>query len=111
MKNKGVIFAIAIPAVTIIIAPIIIAAVLFFTYIKTASLNIGDSYTCIDGMEMTITDVQVIQRDNYDGVYTFTAFKVRYENKGSGKAGTLADFSIEDETGKTNNFGESSFSR
>ena len=52
-------------------------------------------------MNVTVTEVQTFQRENFGEIYTFTAFKVKYENKGLFDSLTLADFKIKDETGKT----------
>lgn len=66
-----------------------------------SNLKVGEPYKEIDGMNVTITEVQTFQRENFGEIYTFTAFKVKYENKGLFDSLTLADFKIKDETGKT----------
>lgn len=79
--------------------------------IINSNLKVGEPYKEIDGMNVTIEETQTFQRENYGEVYTFTAFKVKYENKGIFDSLTLADFKIKDETGKTVNWRETSYDR
>ncbi len=79
--------------------------------VLNSNLKVGEPYKEIDGMNVTVSEVQTFQRENFGEIYTFTAFKVKYENKGLFDSLTLADFKIKDETGKTVDFKESLYDR
>ena len=98
---------------SLIIWGIIFAALLAYWIIllMNSNLKVGEPYKEIDGMNVTITEVQTFQRENFGEIYTFTAFKVKYENKGLFDSLTLADFKIKDETGKTVEWKESLYDR
>lgn len=70
-------------------------------------LQNGETFTYYGGMDVTVEKADTYQRENFGEIYTFTAFKLKYENKSSNKIVTLTDFEIQDEKGKTVDFKES----
>ena len=69
---------------------------------EPAKLKNGETYTYYGGMELTVEKGDTYQRENFGEIYTFTAIKLRYENKSNRNIITLTDFQIEDENGKIN---------